>query len=209
MKKILFLLFFTFMLPCHALTIKDFYGLNKEVENKGLVKELKANIESYFKVNVKNQVLYLNGILLNDNQKLSKINNSSIIYLYNKKDNYTYPIKVNKTGLGFLNVLNQAKVGSNIYIHIVPNDNYYLKSIDVIDFEGKKITLDDNRFTMPFGSININVLFEEKTKMALSINYKKTKQNILLIPGLIFLLSLILSTIIKIKSSKLFKKTYY
>ncbi len=209
MKKILFLLFFTFMLPCHALTIKDFYGLNKEVENKGLVKELKANIESYFKVNVKNQVLYLNGIPLNDNQKLSKINNSSIIYLYNKKDNYTYPIKVNKTGLGFLNVLNQAKVGSNIYIHIVPNDNYYLKSIDVIDFEGKKITLDDNRFTMPFGSININVLFEEKTKMALSSNYKKTKQNILLIPGLIFLLSLILSTIIKIKSSKLFKKTYY
>ena len=197
------------MIPCHALTVKDFYGLSKNVDNQGKVKELKEQISNYFKVDTLNQVLYLNGIPLKDSQELSKINNKSIIYLYNKKDNYIYPIVVNKIGLGKVKVEDKAKVSSNIYINAIPNDNYDIKKIEVLDFEGKQIPLNDNRFTMPFGIVNINVYFEEQTKEVVSNNYQTTKQNTFLIPVLIFSLSIILSLIIKIKSSKLIKKTYY
>ena len=187
------LIVFFFKIECQALVIKDFYGKTIQVDNYNIkVVDLKRKISDYFKVKSLDQEQYLNGIPLKNGQQLTTISKNSTIYLYNKKDNYIYPIVIFKKGQGQVKVDNKYKVSSIVYLDIKPEEGYYLDKITVKDFEGKKITVEDNRFTMPFGLVKIEVIFENDIQKASALVYPKESKNNL-IPFLIFILCLILS----------------
>ncbi len=187
------LIVFFLKIECQALVVKDFYGKTIQVDNYNIkVVELKRKISDYFKVKSLDQELYLNGIPLKNGQQLTTISKNSTIYLYNKKDNYIYPIVIFKKGQGQVKVDNKYKVSSIVYLDIKPEEGYYLDKITVKDFEGKKITVEDNRFTMPFGLVKIEVIFENDIQKASALVYSKEAKNNL-IPFLIFILCLILS----------------
>lgn len=199
MKKIILMLFlfFSFTFKVRAFFVKDFYGQQKEyfldenTENRVL--HLKQQLKLDFKVDVSNQHLYLDGVLLKNNQRLKYygINKESVIYLINKKDNYNYPIEVIKQGLGTVLVSKKAQVGTNVFIDIYPLEDTL---ITVYDFAGNKIKLEDNRFIMPFGPVKINVVFKTDTKNVMSFSYSNKN---FIVPFLIFLISSLLSLILK------------
>lgn len=182
MKKIiLIIILFLFKVEAKAVTftVKDFYGNQKEYDyiSDMKIEKLKNTIKKDFNILRSNQKLYLNGFMLENEKPLSyyRLDQNKTIYILNKEDNNCYPIKVNIKGNGKINVLNKACVSDFVYVSVIPDKGYNLKSFKIKDFEGNLIKYEDFRFSMPFGIVSIEGEFRKDKEVIIKPVFKENE----------------------------------
>ena len=184
-----------------------YYMNNNKIKIKNNDKEIIKEIE----YNIKDITIIENEIyLLNDNsikiydlnmnylreiqlnkEPLKFIKTSNKLYIkYNDsldKYEFNYNIENNYQPYGTLEVLPNEIPGNEVELNITTNSGYAINTIDIKDEKGNEIEVNNNKFIMPEGNVNINVTY------IATINNPETSDIIyvVIIMSIIFLVMLI------------------
>ena len=120
------------------------YDLEMNYINKFNINKETYNIKNFIKTSNKLYILYQNELL-------------SILDQYE----FNYNIENNYQPYGTIDVIESAIPGDIVDINITTNSGYAISTIDIVDEKGTKIEIDNNKFTMPEGNVNINVIYTE------------------------------------------------
>ncbi|MBR6133776.1 MAG: hypothetical protein IKQ29_03550 [Bacilli bacterium] len=120
------------------------YDLEMNYINELNINKETYNIKNFIKTSNKLYIVYQNELL-------------SILDQYE----FNYNIENNYQPYGTIDVIESAIPGDIVDINITTNSGYAISTIDIVDEKGTKIEIDNNKFTMPEGNVNINVIYTE------------------------------------------------